>query len=1351
MSPPPTTAPAPARSADARPGTTGTAPSARGSEPGNAAALEPAPPIDLNAPWFGLQLGDVVQRIPLVGELVKVSDDAFRVDVERLGLAIPGLTLTELRLGRGADGKPRGGTLKGSISAPFVTGKASLSVDAEGNLSGGVENARFDVEVFGRPRVSFTYQDRRWRGGVTLEASAIKLPIPNVTVDQGTATVTFDGDQLTGSLTARFHHAALGEGDVSVTMTGAGVTGSGGFRLKVPLLEGSSGSFSYTDGKLAAQLALSAEQVKVPIPGFSLTSVNGNIALAEGHVNGSFGMTAAYSGIASLTLADVRVGDRGFAGGAGTVDVTAPALQGSRGTFRLDARGRPTGSLTIAARQIPIPALRSGSITVTLREDGGVDVAGKGRVEIGPVGGGDFTAGYSNGVLTLGADVNLKVPGLQPVTGRFDYRDGQLQGEVGTGVTVGPLSGLVTLRYRDQLFSGDGRLDYALGRFNGWVFIRVDGAGAISGEGEATFKLADWLTGTIALVVHPDLNVDARGELVVPTVELFKPWEFEKSFFNFEQEFPLWGITIPVVGSIGLIAEINASAGFRANFGPGTFSNIKAAGEISTRPDSEPAFTISGDLVIPAGAEIILTIGGGIGLSVLVAKISGGINLSGIAGVYGAITLTPTFAYQNGEYMLRGEALLQAAAQLKARINAYARVVAGIGWLSGEVWRKDWKLAEWRFDTGWHVGVKAGIEQVLGRPFEPKLSFDEVEVDPEKLIKQAMPKSGEPIPAPPAPPAPVAQFVSPDPQPPAEATPPPAGTPAAAEPATPPAQAAVPGAPAGGPEAAQAPGPAGEPPAVGPEAGAAAPEETVDPPEASTEPDEERSAEETHLVYAYDNLSEFLRRRTPTAPSDRELVDEAIRQAEEEPERAAPVPLGESSKGKPLGPELRADMEQAFGEDLAHVRVHTDESSRESARAVGAEAFTSGSDIFFGPSRDPEAGDAELLAHELTHVVQKAGDGSNEVSRPTDELEREADEAARAVSRGEQPEPIEERKGRAGIHRKADDGQSVSASAHVKFGPDKWKEVQAKFASDPVVKAALAKLESLEDVKKKAKDRVWDEAKKQWVPRSFVPMHFPGRQYLAHRSVTGEQQIAKKDYLVRAEGMREDTEQSKLSRLMYSETASIADPGDPWFTKSQRGEVELPTKAKAWQEYSSTQLWLDAKEAKALNHHPDLLKDPQQTSESVHNLTLSETGFGRMWENYWFAGGKWRRRAQDPEGGADVDANTKAIMVADYEAHHVIPLWLRSGSGRADGDQLANLAPWHKTAHQANHAVHHKVPKDVEEATEVTDYRHFNAGTNFLIHEWVDGNPAHPDGAPSVKLSADEKWATNKSGPIWMG
>lgn len=1339
------------------------APGAAGAPGRRGPASAPAPVVDPNAPWFGLRIGDAVQRIPLAGELVRErTREAFAVDVGRLGLAIPGLRFTRLRLTRGADGVPNGGTLSGEISAPFVRGNARLSVDADGNLSGGVENIELAVEVFGRPRVSFVYRDRRWQGGGTVEGKGIRLPIPNVTIDEGNATVSFAGDQLTGSLTARFHHAALGEGNVAVTLSGAGVAGSGGFTLKMPLLQGSQAAFRVDErGKMAAELALTADQVNVPIPGLSVSGVTGSIALADGHVKGLFGLSAAYAGLASLSLTNVRVGDRGFAGGAGALEVTAPPVQGSKGSFSLDAQGRPSGSLTITSSKIPIPILKRGRLTIALRPDGGVEVSGAGTVELGPVGGGDFTVGYDGTALLLGAGVNVNVPGLQPVRGRLDYKEGQLQGDMSTGVTVGPLSGSVTLRYRDQQFSGDGRLDYSQGRFAGWVLIHVDPEGGISGEGEGTFRLADWLTGTIGLVVHPDLNVDARGELVVTNpIKLFGPYEFEESFFNFDEDFPLWGISIPVVGSIGLVAEVHANAGFRANFGPGILSNIRAVGEISTRPDAEPAFAVSGDLVIPAGAEVILTVGGGIGLSVVVAKLSGGIDLSGIAGVYGSLTLTPTFAYRDGEYLLRGDALLQATAQLRARIDAYAKVRVGVGWLSKTVWRENWNLKEWIFDSGWQVGVRASVEHVLGRPFEPKVSYDEVDVDPVSLIKAAVPKSGEPVSAPVVPPAPVAQFVSPDPQPPAEAAPPPGGAPAAAVPGEPPpAQPDVPGAPAGGPEAAQAGGAEGTPPTIGLEADDAAPEEHVDPPPAADEEGDKRSVDETYLVYVYEQLEQHLRRRRATAPPDRELIDEAVRKAEEEPAAAAPVPLGGESTGKPLSPELRSGMERAFGDDLSNVRVHTDEAARESSAAIGAEAFAAGSDIFFGPSRNPEAGDEKLLAHELTHVVQEAGDGSEVVSRPTDELEREAEEAAAAIARGEPPKPIKKRQGGAGIHRA--EGRTVSASAKTKFTKQKWDEMRAAIRTDPrlkdnkVLQEAIASLESPENVKNRAKERYFDDELGRWVAREWVPMHFPAARYLAHTSVTGTAQIGPGDVLVRSGEDRDDASQSELSRLMYSGVAPNPKPGTPWFTKSPRGEVELPTQQQQWDEYKDNEVRVQAKAAGALNDVPEFAEG-QKTSESRANLSLTREAFNYVWRprpeglGYYFAGGKWRTRTAEGAEDVDVDAETKVIMVADYEAHHVIPLWLRSGSDKADGDQLDNLAPWHKSAHQVNHSFHYVPAEEVQEATDVTDYRHFKVGTRFLLHEFPSKKTPHPPGVPKVELGPDKKWISRKAGPIWM-
>jgi hypothetical protein len=77
--------------------------------------------------------------------------------------------------------------------------------------------------------------------------------------------------------------------------------------------------------------------------------------------------------------------------------------------------------------------------------------------------------------------------------------------------------------------------------------------------------------------------------------------------------------------------------------------------------------------------------------------------------------------------------------------------------------------------------------------------------------------------------------------------------------------------------------------------------------------------------------------------------------------------------GQPLDLRTRTFMEARFGRDFGHVRVHTDTQANESARAVGALAFTLGRDLVFGAGQyAPETNAGKrLLAHELTHVVQQ--------------------------------------------------------------------------------------------------------------------------------------------------------------------------------------------------------------------------------------------------------------------------------------------------------------------------------------------------------------------------------------------
>ena len=80
------------------------------------------------------------------------------------------------------------------------------------------------------------------------------------------------------------------------------------------------------------------------------------------------------------------------------------------------------------------------------------------------------------------------------------------------------------------------------------------------------------------------------------------------------------------------------------------------------------------------------------------------------------------------------------------------------------------------------------------------------------------------------------------------------------------------------------------------------------------------------------------------------------------------------SSGQPLGEATRAQMEDRLGFDFSGVRVHADAEAAQSARAVGARAYTIGSDVVFGAGEyAPRSREGQrLIAHELTHVRQQA-------------------------------------------------------------------------------------------------------------------------------------------------------------------------------------------------------------------------------------------------------------------------------------------------------------------------------------------------------------------------------------------
>ncbi|HMH53510.1 MAG TPA: DUF4157 domain-containing protein [Candidatus Acidoferrum sp.] len=136
----------------------------------------------------------------------------------------------------------------------------------------------------------------------------------------------------------------------------------------------------------------------------------------------------------------------------------------------------------------------------------------------------------------------------------------------------------------------------------------------------------------------------------------------------------------------------------------------------------------------------------------------------------------------------------------------------------------------------------------------------------------------------------------------------------------------------------------------------------------------------------------------------------------------------ESSRGsgQSLDRGVQAQIGRALNADFSGVRVHANAQADGLNQSLGARAFTIGQDIYFRRGEyDPGSSNGrELLAHELTHVVQqnpgtvrtksddeatRAGSAAPRgaqtklsVSQPGDQYEQEADRVAAAVMHQEQ-------------------------------------------------------------------------------------------------------------------------------------------------------------------------------------------------------------------------------------------------------------------------------------------------------------------------------------------------------------
>lgn len=149
----------------------------------------------------------------------------------------------------------------------------------------------------------------------------------------------------------------------------------------------------------------------------------------------------------------------------------------------------------------------------------------------------------------------------------------------------------------------------------------------------------------------------------------------------------------------------------------------------------------------------------------------------------------------------------------------------------------------------------------------------------------------------------------------------------------------------------------------------------------------QRQEEPEEEIQAKPNVSDLMRSPLPSEvqreamPEDEELQTKSILQRREAiggGEASTDVESAINSAkggGQPLEAGLQRSMGQAMGADFSKVKIHTDAQADQLNQSIQARAFTTGQDVFFrsGEYNPGSRGGQELIAHELTHVVQQNG------------------------------------------------------------------------------------------------------------------------------------------------------------------------------------------------------------------------------------------------------------------------------------------------------------------------------------------------------------------------------------------
>jgi hypothetical protein len=400
-----------------------------------------------------------------------------------------------------------------------------------------------------------------------------------------------------------------------------------------------------------------------------------------------------YSAEGELTLAAGKVA--GLKGGSakakyeanqfdikGHADFDIPGIKQADIELHYDPTEGTT--LTAAPTLDALPGIKSGAtLSVTVKEP-----AGGGAVKL---------SGHG--------EAEPDIPGISAKLAMV-YDDGAFLAKVEVPFQAGLIDGKITAGATNQAVGDDG--------------LPVPGGASgdvhIFGGGSATVKITPWLSGTAAIRLLPNGEVEVHGELAVPGVNLYEGKELiDKDIV------PMIHTDVPIFPPI--VLGLGAGLKLKVGYGPGVLSGSIG---ITYNPSHADQTKLHGALGLHAsahaGLELYTQIG--LGLGVTGASVTGNIELGGELSLEANLDDSATIDWSPDRGLVLDNTV-KATVEPALVITLSANVIGTLGPLSHEFWRQ--KLAGVRYGSGLAFKLTWPVHYEEGKPFEP--SFDDIKVE----------------------------------------------------------------------------------------------------------------------------------------------------------------------------------------------------------------------------------------------------------------------------------------------------------------------------------------------------------------------------------------------------------------------------------------------------------------------------------------------------------------------------------------------------------------------------------------------------------------------------------------------